>query len=345
MLAIALVALPPILAAVAALDPVVPRTLRATGSDRMAEACGSPNPFLATTRFVDGVRGTDLADRPVVFAFRDTPDDASGDRIPLATYGQVGTVYGLAFDAASGRLFAAAYLKRGSLFPPAGAGAIYRLDPASGAVAPWASLPAGDSGVHRLRADDDASAAAWVGRMSLGDIDIDPAAGVLLAANLFDGRIYRLALADGAVLGSFAHGASAHAWGKDARPFGLAVRDGWLYHGVVDPAGASPGIAAPMGHIYRSRPDGADLSEVAAFPLDPQGEAAPFSPWWEADQPVVADLELLPDGALAVAIRNLALDATIADGPMRFGDLLRADPAGDRWQVVHVPEPFDDTLA
>lgn len=319
-----------------------------TAEGALADACGSPNPYLAATRFADGVRGTGLAGLPVVFAFRDTPDDLPAAQIPLATYGQVGTVYGLAYDAAGGQLFAAAFLKRGSLFPTAGAGAIYRLDPAAGAVAPWAVLSAGDNGIHRLRTDDDAPAAAWVGRMSLGDIDVDPASGTLLVANLFDGRIHRLALADGASLGSFTHGAAALGWGKDARPFGLAVRDGWVWHGVVDPTGASLGAggtdAFPVGHIYRSRVDGAEMREVAVFRLDPAGDDAPIGLWSPADQPVIADIDFLPDGGLVVAIRNLALDATVDALPVRVGDILRGDPAGDTWQVVPDQEPFDDGL-
>lgn len=320
-----------------------------TAAGALAAACGSPNPYLAATRFADGVRGTGLAGVPVVFAFRDTPDDLPAAQIPLATYGQVGTVYGLAYDAARGQLFAAAFLKRGSLFPTAGAGAIYRLDPVSGAIAPWAVLPAGDNTIHRLRTDDDAPAAAWVGRMSLGDLDVDPASGTLLVANLFDGRIHRLALADGTSLGSFAHGAAALAWGKDARSFGLAVRDGWVWHGVVDPTGVSLGAGGmdgfPVGHIYRSRADGAEMRAVAAFRLDPTGDDAPLAPWSAADQPVIADIEVLPDGALAVAVRNLALDAAVDALPARLGDILRGEPgAGDTWQVVPVPEPFDDSL-
>jgi len=326
------------------LPTVVATTTRTGAADRLADACGSPNPFLATTRFVDGVHGSDLADRPVLFAFRDTPGDLLADQVPLASYAQLGTIYGLAFDASGQHVYAAAFLKRGTLFPPAGPGAIYRIDLASGSVTPWVMLPAGAGDVHRLRSEYDAPAAAWVGRMSLADIDIDPNSATLLAANLLDGRIYRLALAGGAVLGSFTHGAASLPWGKDARAFGLAVHDGWLYHGVVDRAVSSQGIANPVGHVYRSRPDGSELREVAAFPLDPQGNDAPLTPWDSADQPVLSDFVFRPDGSLVIAVRNLAIDATVDTVPPRLGDVLSADPTGDSFQVTLGAERFDDTL-
>jgi hypothetical protein len=48
---------------------------RTQAASNLADACGSPNPYLVTTRFVDGLHGVGQADRPVLFAFRDTPGD------------------------------------------------------------------------------------------------------------------------------------------------------------------------------------------------------------------------------------------------------------------------------
>lgn len=312
---------------------------------RLTDACGSPEPYFVTSRFLDNVHGKSLGAEPVLFAFRDTTDDSAAEQVPLATYAQAGTVYGLAYDATARKLYAAAFLKRGSLFPPGGPGAIQRVDLASGDITPWAVLRAGAANVHRISADGDAPVVDLVGELGLGDIDLDPAAGILLAANLHDGRIYRLALRDGAVLGSFAHGAATLAWGAAARPFGLALRDGWLYHGVVESGSSVPpaGFTSPVGHVFRSRPDGTDLSEVATFLLDPADEA-PLRPWNLTDHPVLADLAFTPDGTLLVAVRNLALDKTVDELPRRLGDLFPAVEEGDHWRAVVAPEHFDDVL-
>ena len=331
---------PPVSAALGAEDG------RSADADAFAAACGSPNPYLVTTRAVDGVHGRDLAAQPVLFAFQDSADEDPGRQRPLASFAQLGTVYGLAFDPARRQLYAAAFLKRGSLFPPGGPGAILRVDLASGAVMPWANLPAGPADQHRLSAGEDAAAADAVGRMGLADIDIDPQSEVLFAANLLDGRIYRLSLPEGALLGSFANGAAGQPWDQGSRAFGLALHEGWLYHGVVDAFGGSLGdaVQGPVGHVYRSRLDGADLQEVAAFPLDPQGADAPLQPWSGLDQPVIADLAFRSDGGLVLALRNLAIDRTVDRLPSRLGTLLAGRPEAGRWRFDLTPPAFDDSL-
>lgn len=236
------------------------RTLDAIAG--LSDECGSPNPFLVTSRFVDAVHASNQGERTVLFAFRDTIDDLPSGQVALGTYRQVGTVYGLAVDGSRNQLYAAAYVKRGSLFPPGGPGVISRIDLATGAVTRVATLAAGSASLHRLSRNADADVVPWVGRASLGDIDADASGSQLFAANLFDGLIYRLAIPGGSVVGSFAHGAASLAWGSEARPFGLAIHNDRLYHGVVEPIGASRGVTVPVGHIYRSRADGSDLARL-----------------------------------------------------------------------------------
>ncbi|MBK7782054.1 MAG: VWA domain-containing protein [Ardenticatenia bacterium] len=345
---VVVIALLPCALALTVLRPPAAATPSAESPARLGEACGSPNPYLVTTRFADNIHGKNLAAQPVLFAFRDSPDDGPEHQVPLATYAQLGSSYGLAFDALRGQVYAAAFLRRGSLFPPGGPGAIRRIDLSTGAVTPWVTLAAGAANAHQLTTDSDAAVAPSVGRMGLGDIDIDAGATELYAANLLDGRIYRLALPGGELLGSFAHGGTGLPWAGLARPFGLAVREGWLYHGVVESAGGSlgaGGVIGPVGHVYRSRPDGAELAEVAAFALDGQGEEAPQFPWTERDQPVISNLTFRADGSLVLSIRNLSLDTTVDEVPLRQGDALTALPEGEGWRVVLAPEALDDSLA
>lgn len=313
--------------------------------ERLPDACGSPNPYLATSRFVDHLAGGSLATKPVVFAFRDSLDDARDHRVALATYAQVGSVYGLAYDAVRQQLYAAAFMKRGNLFPPGGPGAIHRIDLATGTVTQVAALSAGPANAHKMSSDGDAPAADRVGWMSLGDIEVDPEATSLFAANLFDGRIYRLALPGGDVVDSFEHGGAALPGAYEMRPFALAVHEGWLYHGIVDLSGATVDELNPVGRIYRSRFDGAEMEEVVAFDLNPEGAGGPAMPWGWLDQPVLADIDFRPDGSMVVGVRNLAMDATLSERPGRLGDVFPVAREGGAWRALVDPEHFEDALA
>jgi len=340
-----LVIVPALALALAGRAAALPSGAQAMGSERLPEACGSPNPYLVTSRSVDHIAAGNVADQPVVFAFRDTLDDSQAQQVPLATYAQVGTVYGMAYDASRLQVYAAAYMKRGSLFPPGGPGAIHRVDLATGAVTRLATLAAGPVNAHRMGSDADAPAADRVGRMSLGDIEIDPEATSLFAANLFDGRIYRLALPGGEVLGSFAHGGTNLAGAVEMRPFALAVHQGWLYHGIMDIAGATLDELNPVGRIYRSQFDGSQMEEVVAFPLNPVNSAGGVTPWSWLDQPVLADIDFRPDGSMVVGVRNLAMDASVTERPERLGDVFDVVMEGGTWKAVVEPEHYDDVLA
>lgn len=322
----------------------VPTVQPAQTPDRLPDACGSPNPYLVTTRFVDHFAGGDLGPEPAVVAFLDTLDDAAAHRVPLATYGEVGTVNGLAYDAVRRQLYAGAFMKRGGLFPPGGPGAIHRIDLATGSVERVTALAAGPADAHRMSQDRDAPAADHVGRMSLGDLEVDPEATTLFVANLFDGRIHRLALPDGRILGSFDHGGARLPGAMEMRPFGLAVHDGWLYHGIVDLSGATTDDPNPVGRIYRSRFDGSDMAEVVAFPLDPQGAPGPLPRWSWLDRPILSDIDFRSDGRMVVGVRNLAIDALLDERPARLGDAIEVVQEGGAWRAIVEPERYDDGL-
>ena len=307
--------------ALAAYEPAAP-----LGTHAGPVACGSTNPPLALAILRGGSE-----EGPAVVGLHETPgDDPAAQRV-LALRSEVGAVYGLAWDDAGDALYAAAYHKRGVAFGPGGPGAIYRLPPASGqgqAQAPpslFASLPAGPDH-HELDRDDDAAAASYVGRTSLGDLEVNDAGDELFAANLYDGRIYRISLPDGRVLGSFDHGAAGEHWRRRARLFALAWHEGWLYHGVMDsqadsadatptpfgqrPPPGPPTVEGPAAHVYRSRADGSEMEEVLASPL-----ALPSTIWqnaWLRQVPALVDLEILEGDRIALGIRNRRLDEASA---------------------------------
>ncbi|MBK8540161.1 MAG: VWA domain-containing protein [Ardenticatenia bacterium] len=260
--------------AVALATQAAPRPSTAQAPD-LVSACGSLNPYVAVARFA--VPKNDRPDpaAPSIVALQDTASDDLGAQVTLANQAKTGAVFGLAYDAPRRQLYAAAYHKRGAPFGPAGPGGIYRIDLATGAVIRWASLQAGPDH-HDLNLSQDEPAAIWVGRTGLGDIDVAPDGSQLFVANLYDGRIHRLRLADGVSLGSFRHGGYGQTWQGKARLFALAVDGDWLYHGVMDLGDQDRPTAT--AHVFRSRMDGKELTEVAAIPAGPAllDERQPF---------------------------------------------------------------------
>jgi Mg-chelatase subunit ChlD len=278
-------------------------------------------------------------------------NDTVGNTLParnIAPGANLGSLYGLAVDRRRGQVYAAATMD----FRPfglGGPGAVYRIDVATGQASLFTALDAGaDPGPRSLV---DPSIARWSGKMSLGDVDIDATMSELFVVNLYDRRIHRFSVPDGALLGAFDHGAAGEPWAENARVMGLGYRDGWLYHGVVDSRERLdlPGTLA--GYVYRSRDDGADLTEVARFALDYRRER-PWQAWNDATlnlswpdsvyQPLVSDIDFRLDGAPILGLRNRA---PLACFNGLGGDALPTRPeAPGRWSVVTDREWYQDSL-
>lgn len=335
-------------------------TVAAQRAPTLAAACrNGAEPWYFATRFVydnyplaqGGYRPPVIEDDTVIYALT-----RQGQRLDLAGHGTLGATYGLAYDWQRGQLYAGAYLKYGSALGPGGPGAIYRLDLTSGAVDTWARLDAGPDTV--LRGSDahggDVLARRLVGTMGLGDLELDVQAGELFAVNLLDRRIHRLSLPDGRHLGSFPHGGAHQPWAANARPFGLGLRGGYLYHGVVD-SGEEEAPGPLAGYVYRSRFDGTDMMEVARFDLGyARGDRdrdlgwRPWSsqwvdldpsawqhagPYWSQPEAMLSDIEFRPDGSLILGLRDRSGDLFVSNGAAD-GDTLRTRPLGPGWEVL-----------
>jgi len=317
------------------------------------EACLSDNPYLATSCYV---RGKTFDNEPAIVSFRDSPDD--GDHSVLATIGEVGATYGLAYDPAKDVLYAGAFHKRNSKFGRLGPGGIYEVHLDGSGVTPLFKVPNPGRNQHdpdnNYQPDERGRSAA--GRTSLGDIDISDDGTELFVMNLSDRLIYRLELPDGVVVGSFDHGAKAESWARDARPFGLKVKDGWVYHGVVNSAFASQDPEDLVAQVYASRPDGTDMRLVAQLALGyDRGKHDRWKPWPRRDKlgrqrnhyphAMLTDIEFDKAGNLIVGLRDRYVDT----GPsltefyrVAPGDILLLHKTGDmKWEFdPNAPEHY-----
>jgi Mg-chelatase subunit ChlD len=321
----------------------------ASPRDLFDDACRTLRPYLATTRFARGRQ----ANEPAVVAFRE--GEGKAQQPVLATVGQVGAVYGLAYRPREHALYAAAVHKRGTMLGPAGSGGIYRIDVVTGAVAPWLTVANAGADGHDKAGNyyPDTRARDLVGLTGLADIDLDAGGEVLYVTNLLERRILRYQVSDKRALGAIDIGPVALKlpWAAEARPFGLMVQGDTLYHGVVNTAFKSQDRKDLWAYVYASALDGTGMREVLAMSLDydrgivdrggPRGGRgtqmpARWLPWKNGyntigdprepvgayPQPVLSDLEITGRGDLVVGFRD-------RDGDMTFFDPGGVNPPGE----------------
>ena len=319
-------------------------------------ACETTNPFLATTCFIQGV----VPEWPAIVAFQNSPDMLSGHHV-LATVGQVGATWGIAYRPADSTLFASAFHKRATAFGPGGPGAIYRLDLSTGSVEIWADVPDAGADLHDPAGGfmPDNAGIAPTGKTSLGDLDLSEDGSELFVMNVASRRIHRYRVGDAAPLGDFAHGAAAEPWAEsESRPFGLKFWQGRLYHGVVRDASVSGDSADLHAFVYSSESDGTDMREVLSFPLAyvREGPLRRVSGTWLAwtdealtlsepnrtwPQPWLTDIEFTPQGDMILGLRDRLGDVTLfqIDGALPPGER-NGIPGGDQL-IARKVDAFD----
>lgn len=255
--------------------------------------------------------------------------------------GQVGTVYGTAYDRYTERLFSSAYAKRHSAYGPGGSGAVY-VSPLSSATATlFATIPNAGPTTHTLPLRRDASFFTAPGREGLGDIEMSEDGSTLWVVNMYDKQLYGLDAATGAIT-STAPIPDPGCVGGEWHPMGLGVQDGKVYVGGICDAFTSQLRTDLMASVYESL-DGVSFTKILDHSLDfLRGRAndpgvvdvnTHWNPWydqWDSSkyysawvhafpQPLLSDIDFDRDGSLLLGFRD------------RFGDQIGYDgltPAG-----------------
>ncbi|MEM7315106.1 MAG: SdrD B-like domain-containing protein, partial [Planctomycetota bacterium] len=222
---------------------------------------------LVTTCFVYSETGTDLLGEAAIVAF-----NADGtEKETLATYGDVGTTYGVAHNTDNGDIFVGAFHRRHTIMGPDGNDAIYRVDD-NGNISTFIELDdffgAGAAGPLSHDITNyfiDAPAFAPTTKVSLADVEISDDNEVIYTVNLFDRLLYAIPVGDPAtptdtvdyapgdtrtittynIIGD--HETNPTNGGipleqlglnptQNIRPFALQERDGLIYVGMVNSA-------------------------------------------------------------------------------------------------------------
>ncbi len=261
----------------------------------------SPNsPLLATVNYVEGDPNSPAnANTPTIQSFTYTAgSNSTTNNIEYQSPtthqynindGAVGSVWGLAYNAATNTLYSAAFFKRHVGFGPGGPGAIYATNLTTGVTTTLTALNAGPNLHDTTNYNTDNGNTGWnaVGHTGLGGIALSPDGQTLYVVNLFDQTLNAISLSNPANVTSVKvplpnlNGRP----GSDIVPFALTYYQGQLYLGEVDTAesttlgGTVTGNTNDLNaYVYSFNPANitATPTQVFSFALNyPRGEENP----------------------------------------------------------------------
>jgi hypothetical protein len=260
------------------------------------------NPELVTACYVFGDQFTPpYGNMPVLVSF---PYSAGSNRLPttpplpdydnptthalMVPANQVGTAYGLAVQATTGRLFAAAFMKRHTGFGPGGIDAIYAITPTTGTAFVYADFdtllgtpnstgPDLHDTTNYLR--DYLTAAppvanTWdaVGKTGFGAMTISDDETRLYVINLFDRRLYSLPAnttpTPANILSqSVPLNPPACPSPDDVRPFAVKFYRGLVYVGMVCSAESTQDQSNLFAYVYTADPTTLAFSAAPVFSM------------------------------------------------------------------------------
>ncbi|MEM9836038.1 MAG: SdrD B-like domain-containing protein [Bacteroidota bacterium] len=351
-----------------------------------ANACPEEEPLILTTCYVKGEITGAGADDPTIVgvpynttSFPGAANNENPDNTYYGTHRQTGSVWGVAYDPTRNVVFSSAVLKRHVGLGPLGLGGIYvtdlNVDPTTLPTANFLDLDAGGLGFDfgtepardLLSADltirsTDGPAFSEVGKVGIGDIDIDLANDDLYLTNVATNELYRIDLANYTGTGTFT-GATAGdvasfaipdpgCSGGEARVWATKVRGGTVYVGLVCDAITSSNQADLRAFIYAFdiATSTFNATPVLEFPLTyPRGSAATNidvdgGEWlpWEDDifnfriegaffeiqpQPILSDIEFDVDGSMVIGLLDRASALQLGNND-NYPDGVTADERG-----------------
>ena len=337
------------------------------GINYPSDYCGITNPVLVTPCYVNGTpfdNGTKIsnsANDPFIVTVPYSPtSDGTGtsENKYLSKGSEVGATWGMAYQRSSKFIFTSALLKRHSGFGSGGPGQIYKID-VSGATQVTTKFvnlltdlsvdagtdprnqnsPADSLSTTKSQPNHDSTAFSWVGKMSLGDIDISDDEKTLWVINTFDKTLYELPIGSPATKPTtkIAHTLPDPGCVKGVfRPWALKFWRGKIYVGGVCTAENGGDSTNLKAYIYSKLPTDASFTQVASFPLNyTRGFAsissaitktsAAWKPWvakWSditnpapgagaynqtiCPQPILSDIEFDVDGSMILGFMDRA---------------------------------------
>ena len=257
------------------------------------------NPYMAATCFVNGnpnpvVPPADDAENgsfeKTVVWFRWDYTGSTEAPLELANAGETGSIYGMAFNRFTQKLYTSAFIKRHTGLGPLGLGGIYQIDVTdidSPVVIPFLDVASiginvgsiGDNVARGLpdlvnEPSNDATAFDKVGKEGIGAIAVDEITNAIYFVNLFDKTLYRIALDsdDNPATAPTAADVTSFALPADPcnngefRPFSVNVHRGNVYVGGNCDGSAGGSAADLTAYIYEL--DGTTFTQIATADLD-----------------------------------------------------------------------------
>jgi|GEM_PF-3055622 len=267
---------------------------------------------------------------------------AGGSATRMANIGDIGSVYGLAYQRDTHKLFTSAFLKRHVDYTSNGASAIFITNVNTNTTSLFVKgndigipVPALSRTFEHPNQDNpnhDYEAFLQVGKYGYGDLDISTDQKYLWLVNLSDRKLYRIFINNPAEVPD---AADVSSWSipdggcdsGDYRPFGLKYANGFVYVTVTCTAETSQLFEHLKGVVYEFDATGAGtFTEVLSFPLtylkgfdvngngDKSRDRSPSNKWmpWDKNEwepfrsptPLLSDIEFDVEGHMLIGIMD-----------------------------------------
>ena len=260
------------------------------GINYPTDFCGSTNPLVYTTCFVQNLVPTNSANDDVLVGVN---YNATAPVAHLATSGQVGAVWGVAHDRNTNKIYTSAFIKRhvglattgGTVAERTGAIYVTTPDAVSATTALFVSLdalgfdtgtdPHGTLPTSTSAPSYDVQSFTAVGKVGLGGIDLSDDGQFLYTINLFDRKLYRIPTTAPTAANVVSYSITNPCGNAgDFRPFAVKFYRGNVYVGVIcssesNQARATLGQPANTTQITATvyQLTGTTFTPVLSFPL------------------------------------------------------------------------------